>query len=606
MLRKKNRPILGKAFARANLQNKWPAVFGASIEEHLTGHEETKALFRKRSHFEDFLKGERGGLPTSSRLYLFYIVVFLLAAIFLGRLFVLTIVQGQKNRDLAENNRIRLIETEAARGKIFDRNNVLLADSKEVFVLKKNDQISIITKDQVQELDRLGLASEDFEGTLGRISPKVTREYSFGEALAHVLGYLSEISNEDLRADPNLSLVSKIGRGGIEASFDNFLTGTSGKKIIEVDATGKNISILDSLEPKSGRDLHLTIDSKLQQVVFEKVKIYAERFASKRGAAIVQNPNSGEVLALVSIPSFDPNDVGRFVDEKDKPFFNRVTQGTYPPGSIFKIVSALSALEAGVISKDTQIEDVGEFFIGDDRFVNWYYLTSGGRDGVLTIERAIARSNDIFFYRVAEKLGLEKLRQLAVRLGFGQKTGIELGDEALGLVPSDQWKKSAYGADWYLGDTLHLGIGQGFMLVTPIQINALTSFVASGKLTKPYLVSQIDGKDGQGTVRIESKVQSQDIVKTENLAIVREGMKQACEKNGTAWPFFSADYTVGCKTGTAEKALGNPHAWFTAFAPFENPQISITVIIEDGGEGSSVAAPAAREILDWWFANRSR
>lgn len=604
MLRKKNRPILGKVFARANLQNKWPAVFGASIGEHLTGHEETKALFRRRNHFEDFLKGERGSLPASSRLYLFYIVVFLLAAIFLGRLFVLTIVQGQKNRDLAENNRIRLIETEAARGKIFDRNNVSLADSKEVFVLRKNDQNSIITKDQVQELDRLGLASEDFEGTLGRISSKVTREYSFGEALAHVLGYLSEVSNEDLRDDPNLSLASKIGRGGIEASFDNFLTGTSGKKIIEVDASGKNISILDSLEPKSGRDLHLTIDSKLQQVVFEKVKTYAQRAGSRRGAAVVQNPNSGEVLALVSIPSFDPNDVGRFIDEKDKPFFNRVTQGTYPPGSIFKIVSALSALETGVISKDTQIEDVGEFFIGDDHFVNWYYLTSGGRDGILTVERAIARSNDIFFYRVAEKLGLEKLRQLAVRLGFGQKTGIELGDEALGLVPSDQWKKSVYGADWYLGDTLHLGIGQGFMLVTPIQINALTSFVASGKLSKPYLVSQIDGKDGQGTARIEGKVQSQDIVQGENLAIVREGMKQACEKNGTAWPFFSAKYTVGCKTGTAEKALGNPHAWFTAFAPFENPQISITVIIEDGGEGSSVAAPATREILDWWMANR--
>jgi len=194
---------------------------------------------------------------------------------------------------------------------------------------------------------------------------------------------------------------------------------------------------------------------------------------------------------------------------------------------------------------------------------------------------------------------------MAKKLGFGQKTGVDLPGEAFGLLPDEVWKKSTLKDQWYLGDTLHLAIGQGFMLTTPAQVNLMTSYMASGKIYKPHVVSKIENlPDGAKPIEILPKVMSENLVSSENFDLVRQGMKQACETGGTAFPFFTASYKVGCKTGTAEKALGNPHAWFTAFAPFDDPVISITVIIEDGGEGSAVAAPVAREILDWMYQNK--
>jgi penicillin-binding protein 2 len=360
---------------------------------------------------------------------------------------------------------------------------------------------------------------------------------------------------------------------------------------------------LGSEPGEDGKDLHLTIDGNLQKVAFDVLQKHSQQVDSKKAAAVIQNPNTGEVLALVSLPSFDPGQVDKYLQDKDEPFFNRAIQGVYPPGSIFKIVSALAGLESGAITQETEIEDVGEFYLGDTRFVNWFYLSYGGRDGKLKIERAIARSNDIFFYRLAEKTGLDSLREMAKKLGLGQKTGIDLPYESVGLVPDETWKKSTYGQDWYLGDTLHFGIGQGFVLATPLQMNTITSFMASGKLTRPYLVRQIGNGDGN-SIKMEGKILTDSLVGEQNFQLVRQGMKQACEKGGTGWPFFNAPYKVGCKTGTAERALGDPHAWFTVFTPYEKPEISVTVIIENGGEGSSVAGPVAREILDWWFANK--
>ena len=534
---------------------------------------------------------------------IFYLALMISIFILLGRLFMLTIVNGERNRQLAETNQIKLVSIEAKRGKIFDRKGKILADSKTSYFLKKGSKTNEISEDTVKQLEAQGLASENFEGELGQISSEVERIYPFKEITAHILGYLSLVESNDLAKDDRLSGQDMIGRLGVEATYDDFLRGKNGKKIIEVDATGKKVSILRKQDPETGRDVHLTVDYDLQRKVFDVLRKHADRVGSGRGAVLVENPNSGEVLALVSYPSFSPDNIGQFIQDEKKPLFNRAVQGVYPPGSIFKIVSALAGLESGKITKDTQIEDVGEFFIGDTRFVNWFYLNYGGRDGVLKIDRAIARSNDIFFYRLAERLGLYPIRQMAIKLGMGQKTNIDLPDESLGLVPDEVWKKSSYNDSWYMGDTLHFAIGQGFALATPIQINSLISFVASGKLTKPYLVSKVDSETGQD-LKIESKILGENLVGQGNLNIVREGMGMACEKGGTGWPFFNASYRVGCKTGTAERELGNPHACFGAFAPFENPQVAITVIIEDGGEGSSVAAPAAREILDWWFSTR--
>lgn len=540
------------------------------------------------------------------RFLVFYGGILLVFFVLVGRLFVLTIVSGDKYRQYAEGNRIQIVETEAERGRVFDRHNKLIAQSKRIYFLEKGQEKIAVSQQQAQELQKQGLAGENFEGELGKINQEVRREYLLGESASHLIGYTSVVSKEDLAKGLAISAVESIGRLGIEESYDDFIRGKPGKKLVEVDALGSKIAILGKVDPMRGRDVYLTIDADLQKRVFEGLAKQADKVNSRKGAAVVQNPQTGEVLALVSVPAFDGEDIGRFVADLEKPFLNRVTAGMYPPGSVFKIVSSLAGLESGKITKDTQIEDVGEFELGGSRFANWYFLQYGKVDGVLGIVRAIARSNDIFFYRLGERVGLNKIREMAVKLGFGQKTGIDLPAEGYGLLPDEVWKESTIQQDWFLGDTLHMAIGQGFILTTPIQVNGLVSFMATGKLNKPYVVSKIDKDNQSREITIEPQALGENLVASENFEVVRDGMKQACQTGGTGWPFFNAPYTVGCKTGTAERALGNPHAWFTAFAPFEDPKVAITVIIENGGEGSSMAGPVAREILDWWFENRSK
>ena len=542
-------------------------------------------------------------LLKSSQFYVFYLAAFLITLLFLARLFMLTVVEGQKNRTLAENNRIRLVEVEAPRGKILDRNGNILADSEKVYFLEKDGKLQQIISDQAKELQKLGLANENFSGELGKISVEIARRYPLSVDAAHVLGYTSVVQGDEVKKGQ--SKVQAVGRLGLEQNYNDFLTGKPGGKLIEVDARERKVSILGERAAVGGRNIYSTIDLPLQKVAYELLAQHTQSVGTKKGAVVAQNPQTGEILALASSPSFDPEDIGKSVSDLEKPFFNRATQGSYPPGSIFKIVTALAGLDSGLIDENTQIEDVGEFELGSSKFSNWFFNQYGKRDGVLKIQKAIARSNDIFFYRVAEKVGLETLRRMAIKLGFGQKTGIDLPAEAVGLVPDEVWKKSAYGQDWFLGDTMHMGIGQGFLLATPIQINMATSYMASGKLMKPYLVSKIDGESGSA-VNLGSKVLGQDLVSRANFDLVRSGMRDACRVGGTGAPFFNAPYEVGCKTGTAEKTLGNPHAWFTVFAPFDKPTIAVTILIEDGGEGSVVAAPVAREIINWWIINRNK
>jgi len=541
----------------------------------------------------------------SHRVTNFYFLIIIMVAIFLFRLFYLTVIKGEENRILSDENRIRLVDIEQERGQILDRNGKVVADSERSLLLKSSYKFTKITQNQANDLEAEGLAGENFEGELGLIVEEVKRNYPLSEKAAHLTGYVSGPQEGDTITGEQVSSVEKIGRLGVEQYYDDFLRGKVGKKLVEVDSLGKKVTILGQEEPKIGATVHLTLDSELQKFAYEALKKQVEKAQVKTGALIIQNPQTGEILALVSFPSFDPANIQKSTDDKDQPFFNRVISGVYPPGSVFKITSALAGLESGKITKDTEIEDVGEFNIGDTKFANWYFLTYGKKDGVLKIDRAIARSNDIFFFRVAERIGLDAIRQMAKKLGFGQKSGIDLPGEAFGLLPDEVWKDSTLKEQWFLGDTLHLAIGQGFMLTTPIQVNLMTSYMASGKIYKPHVVSKIENlPNNAAAIEISPKILSEDLASAENFTVVRDGMRQACEQGGTAFPFFNAPYKVGCKTGTAEKALGNPHAWFSAFAPFENPKITITVIIEDGGEGSAVAAPVAREILDWMFQNK--
>ncbi len=538
-----------------------------------------------------------------SKFVVFYLAIFVILFTFLGRLFFLTVIFGANNRSLADGNRIRIVHIEAKRGRILDRNGVVLAASKRVYFLKKGQRVLPISQSQAGDLEKQGMAGENTEGPLGKIETKVVRDYPLGSVTAHVVGYTSVTTADDLKDNSQLVIGDSVGRSGIEASYDNVLSGIDGKELVEVDAKGSKVSILGRSDPIDGKDVYLAIDSSMQKMAFDSLSKAAQKVNSKKGSLIVTNPQTGEVLTMISLPSFDATNINNSLTDPDKPLFNRAVLGTYPPGSVFKLVTALAGLESGKINKDTEIEDVGEFYLGDIKFSNWFYNEYGGRDGSIKVDRAIARSNDIFFFRLAQQEGLDPIRQMALRLGFGQKTGIDLGSESVGLVPDSVWKQSALGEPWFPGDTMHMGIGQGFLLATPMQINSLTDFVASGRRMKPYLVAKIGGSS---QVKIDNKVLAQRIVLADNLGLVRDGMRQACKQGGTAFPFFDAKYDVGCKTGTAEKFEGNPHAWFTVFAPFDNATLAVTVMIEDGGEGSVVAAPVAREILDWVFSQSGK
>lgn len=537
------------------------------------------------------------------RLNFFYVVAVVVLLVFLGRLFVLTVVEGSENRELAEGNRIKLVELEAERGRILDRYGRDLASSQTVYLLKKDAGEQEISADYARQLEEGGLAGEYFEGESGTIERRVKRNFALGEAAAHVLGYTSVVQEEEKQKEPELPITNTRGRLGIEASYNQFLTGQVGKRLIEVDASGSDISVLGEEESAAGRNIHTTLDGDLQKVAYGALKKYADEAGSKRGALIAQDPTTGEVLALVSYPSFDPADIGRAVVNRDNPFFNRAVQGNYPPGSVFKINSALAGLESGV-EPSWEVDDVGRFELGGQVFSNWYFNQYGKTEGLIKMERAIVRSNDTYFYRLGERIGLDSMRQMAISLGFGQKTGIDLPDEALGLVPDGVWKRASIGDEWYLGDTMHLSIGQGYMLTTPMQINKMTSYIASGHLTKPYLVRKIESGLDASEITFGSEVVGENLASEENLSLVRSGMGKACEAGGTGAPFFRANYRVACKTGTAEDAGKKPHAWFTVFAPVDTPKVTMTVVVENGGEGSAVAAPVAKEVMDWWMENR--
>ena len=324
----------------------------------------------------------------------------------------------------------------------------------------------------------------------------------------------------------------------------------------------------------------------------------------KKGAVVATNPTTGEILALVSTPSFDPQDfedknnnmVEKYLSDKEKPLFNRVTNGVYAPGSVFKLAIATAALETKTIDDETEFEDTGVITAGPLKFGNWYYLQYGKTEGMVDVIKAIRRSNDIFFYLAGAKTGEENIKKWAEILGYGKKTDIGL-DEEVGLIPSPFWKEESIGDRWYLGDSYNLSIGQGYVSVTPLQTLVVTAaFANNGVGCQPKLLK--DDKPNCHKLPLAKKT----------IELVREGMRQACSTGGTGWPLFDfkvADKSIqtACKTGTAEShALsGQPHAWITVFAPYDKPQIALTVLIEEGGQGSDVAGPIAKELLKTYF-----
>lgn len=529
---------------------------------------------------------------------LFLIVFF---GLFL-RLFHLQVVQGAKNRELADSNRIKLKVIHAPRGVIYDRSGKVLAENSPGFRVKEK----FLSRDEALALE----ARNDPQ--FADLEIDAIRFYPQGKILAHVLGYVGQISEEELKSPHfvGYKIGDRVGRFGIEQVYESTLRGKDGAEIIEVDASGKTLRTLGKVEPVPGKDIHLSLDGDLQAVVFKSLEEGIKNSGSCCGAAVAENPKSGEVLALASYPSFDNNaftdpkrnkEVKDYFTDINSPLINRAIAGTYPPGSTFKIASALAGLSSGKITKDTQIEDTGVMSLGIWQFANWYFTSYGKKEGMVDIIKALQRSNDIFFYKVGDLVGEKALGQAAKKIGYGQKLGIDLSGEAEGLIPDKEWKQKNIGESWYPGDNLHLAIGQGFLLVTPLQVLASTSFVAAdGKLISPHLVPRGISKS--------FKPLSENIFKKEDIELVKRGLGLVPKVGGTAWPFFTFGVPTAGKTGTAEfgDPQGRTHAWYTSYAPEDDPKIALTVLVEAGGEGSSIAAPIAKDIYSWYFSTQKK
>lgn len=615
--------------------------FGKIFSDNVSSYSKRRSLIKGHAI--------RGWGARITILYAMLLVFFCLLFI---RLFHLTIIRGSENRNLSENNRVKTVVIHAPRGIFYDRSGAALSENVAAIRVtgpcKENTACPtrLIAQSQWnknQLLDSVYL-EKDF-----------IREYTYPYETAHLLGFLGEISEAEIKNPlytyQDYLISDRMGRVGLEAVLEKELRGIDGKELIEIDSQNNRIRTLGKVDAIAGHDITLSIDINLQKKAFEAL-------GEASGAVVVSKPNTGEILAFVSTPSFDPNklhsgisdnEYSQLFESSEKPLFNRALSGVYPPGSTFKIVSALAGLESKSISAATVFEDTGIIRIGEFSFSNWYFTQYGGTEGNVDIVKALARSNDIFFYRLGEATGIDEIAKWGKKLGVGTRTGIELFGEAEGVMPDREYQQKVRGTPWYLGDSYHIAIGQGDLQTTPLQVNRFTNVIASGGKLCNFTLFKITGKN-------TNEKNCTDLeIKPETIALVTEGMRRACYRGddvpyqGTGYPFFDfsvmherIDATggsgeirkipVACKTGTAE--FGDPektHAWFTAFAPLPadssagvstkvealakagmpnqsgegvilgDPEIVVTVLVEKGGEGSSVAAPIAKQIMEEWF-----
>jgi penicillin-binding protein 2 len=486
----------------------------------------------------------------------------------------------------------------------------------------------------------------DWPGVLVQAEP--VREYLYGSLTAHVLGYMGPIPQEQSEAyeaegyDPSRHLV---GLTGVEYTYEQELRGQDGQKLVEVDVAGREVQIVGEPQPAiAGHSLQLALDLDLQQAMQDSLERHLRSLYKEQGIAIAMNPQTGEILGMVSLPSYDNNAftggitedaLQELQEDPYRPLVNHAIAGMFPPGSTFKIVVAPAALEEEVITTDTRLFCGGilwlpnRFYPEDPSlaqpFYCWIYHDYHGQHGSLGVVSALAQSCDIFFYQVGggyrdrfEGLGEERLGYYAELFGFGTESGIDLPAEAPGLVPTVKWKRINYSESWVTGDTYNMSIGQGFVLATPLQMLNATAVVANGgTLLRPQIVREIIDSEGNTVRAFAPDVIRQLPISAENLSLVRQGMRNAvAAPGGTAWSLNVPGVAVAGKTGTAEFFVdrnkdgipdrdreGNlpTHAWFTSFAPYEDPEIALIVFVYGGGEGSATAVPIANEILNHYF-----
>ena len=565
----------------------------------------------------------------------------LVIAILIGRAGYLQIYDGEHYAALAEGNRIRIIPAMAPRGTFYDCNGELLVQNRPGFTVSLLPLTAPISEDVVQRLSGLlKVPAEDIEKKIAshsgfdpiRIKTDVTadivsiieeqkenypgvvieilpiRDYMNKEEAAHTFGYVSEINDMELEKlkDKGYKSGDIIGKFGLEKIYDQELRGVNGGEQVEVDVSGKPVQIIGRKEPIPGDDLYLTIDKELQTAAEKAVDEQLKLIHANAAAAVAMNPQTGEVLAIVSRPAFDPNLFAHGISTKDwnalnnnpyHPMDNKAITGEYPPGSTFKIVTGTAALTEGVVTPEELIMDTGHHWI----------IPKGNAEGealgLINFRQAMAHSDNVYFYEMGNRLGIDRLEKYARMFGLGKTTGIDLPYEASGLVANRKYKELNFeDGEWYLSETFDAAIGQGFNLVTPLQAAMLMGEIAAdGKRFRPHLVRRIVGPDGSTVKEFKPELLSTLEVSPSVLKLVQDGLHDVT-KYGTARSAFQGfPIDIAGKTGTAENSHGRDHGWFVAYGPFENPSIVVAVIVEQGGFGSQSAVPIGRKILEAAF-----
>ena len=589
--------------------------------------------------------------------------VLVLALVLVTRLVYLQLVKHAHYQELAESNRITLVPTVANRGIIYDRNGKILAENFSAYtleitvakagnidaLLKQLGELIEITPKNLRQFKRLREESHEFETVPLKskltdeevaillanryrlpgvdVKARLFRNYPAGEGLSHVIGYIGRINDADLDRlresgkMPNYKGSTHIGKVGLEQYYEDMLHGKTGFEQMETDAAGRAVRILAHTPSVAGSDLILNLDLDLQQVA-------EQAFGNYRGGLVAIDPNTGGILAMVSKPGYDPN---LFVDgidpttwkelneSLDKPMVNRPLRGIYPPGSTIKPFLALGALEMGLRKSTDTIADPGFYSLpgSSHRYRDW----KKEGHGIVDLHKSVVQSCDTYYYRLAVDMGIDRMHDFLAKFGFGDKSGVDLTGESTGLLPSTAWKEKRWHKPWFLGETVIAGIGQGYHLMTPMQLAAATAAMANGgTFYRPHLVKAVRDSETRKEQIIPPEVGWKNSFNPENVAKVKAAMEDVLKPGGTAVVAGAgAPYTIAGKTGTAQ-VVGikqgakyeasrvaerhRDHALFIAFAPAEAPRIAVAVMVENGGHGGSTAAPIARAVFDYYLLGK--
>jgi penicillin-binding protein 2 len=584
------------------------------------------------------------------------VLSFVVAGIFfllLLRLWHLQILSADNYRNMSENNRLRFVPVAASRGAIMDRNGTVLVSNQPSFSLAVVPQ-EVENKDELLDrlvkllgMDRIEL-SERWEKGKGRakyypiilasnitrdqveiveenhlrlpgveIEMKPVREYASGVLAAHLLGYIGEVSEDELSAKgfEEYNPGDYLGKNGIERSWEKELHGNDGGRQLEVDARGRVLRTISESYPTVGNSVVLTIDARIQ-------KQAEKAFGDQAGAAVAMDVNTGEILAFVSNPGFDPalfsgkmpaDTWKEYLDDKRHPLENKALTGQYPPGSTFKIITALAGLEDGKIDENTTVNCNGSYELGTSTFKCW----NKHGHGVTNLKKSLRESCDVYFYQLGERLGVDRIAAMAKRFMLGAPMGIGLAHEKGGLIPTAEWKQKRFGKRWFHGETVPVAIGQGYVLMTPIQLASMIATVANeGNVYRPYLVKRIVDADGKPLKEFKPELMGTTGISADKFKLVKQGLFAVVnDPGGTGAAARLYDVHVAGKTGSSQvvklrdSKQATPyqyrdHALFVAFAPYEKPEIAVAVIVEHGEHGGSAAAPIAGRILRAWFDSK--